>query len=98
MKLSTSKKAIDLHVMVMELPNSKGINNSQIKFTGLDGTNIMIREREGLKRLIHHDSPHSLYLNRGNDCLALSCSPSEVLPKMQQIRWLTYFVLENIQI
>ena len=40
-KLSTLKKAIDLHITIMELLNSKGINNSQIRFTGLDGTNAM---------------------------------------------------------
>ena len=41
MKLATSKKAIDLYVTIMELLKSKGINNSQIRFTGLDGTDAM---------------------------------------------------------
>ena len=70
-KLSTLKKAIDLHVTIMELLNSKGINNSQIRFTGLDGTNAMSGEHKGLQRLIRHDSPHSLYLNCRNHCLEI---------------------------
>ena len=70
-KLSTSKKPIDLHVTIMELLNSKGINNSQIRFTRLDGTNAMSGELKGLQRLIRHDSPHSLYLNCRNHRLAL---------------------------
>ena len=68
-KLSALKKAIDLHATIMKLLNSKGINNSQIRFMGLDGTNAMSEERKGLQRLVRYDSPHSLYLNCCNHCL-----------------------------
>ena len=54
----------------MELLNSKAINNSQIRFTGLNGTNARSGERKELQRLIHN-SLHSLYLNCCNHQLAL---------------------------
>ena len=70
-KLTTSKKAADLHDVIMELIKSKGLDPSKIRFSGLDGTNAMSGERKGLQRLIRHTAPHSQYLNCKNHRLAL---------------------------
>ena len=70
-KLSKSKKAAEIHEVIMNLLESKGIDCSFIRFSGLDGTNAMSGERKGLQRLIRHSSPHSLYLNCRNHRLAL---------------------------
>ena len=71
-KLTTSKKAVDLHEILINVLNSKVIDPSKfIRFVGLDGTNAMTGERKGLQRLIRHTSPHSLYINCRNHRLAL---------------------------
>ena len=71
-KLTTSKKDVDLHEILINVLNSKGIDSSKfIRFVGLDGTNAMSGERKGLQRLIRRMSPHSLYINCRNHRLAL---------------------------
>ena len=71
-KLTTSKKAADLHEILINVLNSNGIDPSKfIRSVGLDGTNAMSGERKGLQRLICHTSPHSLYINCTNHRLAL---------------------------
>ena len=56
-KLAKSKKAEDLHDIIMKLLEAKGLGSSLIRFSGLDGTNAMSGERKGLQRLIRHTSP-----------------------------------------
>ena len=71
-KLTTSKKEVDLHEILINVLNSKGIDPSKfICFVGLDGTNAMSRERKVLQRLIRHTSSHSLYINCTNRRLPL---------------------------
>lgn len=70
-KLTTSKKAIDLHDTIQALIQSKHLDNSYLRFSGLDGTNAMSSERNGLQRLLRHTSPHAQYLNCRNHGLAL---------------------------
>ena len=53
-KLAKSKKAEDLHEIIMKLLEAKGLDSSLIRFSGLDGTNAMSGERKGLQRLIRH--------------------------------------------
>ena len=70
-KLTTSKKAVDLHEIIMKGLESKNLDSSCIRFSGLDGTNAMSGEEKGLQRLIRHTAPHSQYLNCRNHILAL---------------------------
>ena len=44
-----------------------------ISFSGLDGTNTMSWEQEGLQFLVHHSTPHSQYLTCINYRLELCC-------------------------
>ena len=69
-QLTTSKKAANLHD-VMGLLASKGLDNTLIRFCGMDGTNAMSGERKGLQHRICHTSPHSIYGNCNNHWLAL---------------------------
>ena len=71
-KLTTSKKVVDPHKILINVLDSKGIDPSKfIRFVGLDGTIPMSGERKGLQRLICHMLPHSLYINCRNHRLAL---------------------------
>ena len=65
-KFTTSKKAVDLHEILINI-----LNSVFFRFVGLDGTNAMSGERKGLQRLIRHTSPHSSYINCRNQRLAL---------------------------
>ena len=47
-KLAKSKKAEDLHDIIMKLLEAKGLDSPLIGFSGLDGTNAMSGERQGL--------------------------------------------------
>ena len=57
-KLAKSKKAEDLHDIIMKLLEAKGLDSSLKCFSGFDGTNPMSGERNGLQRLIRHTSPY----------------------------------------
>ena len=70
-KLTTSKKPVDLHEIIIKHLESKNLDSSCIRFSGLDGTNAMSGEQKGLQRLIRHTAPHSQYLNCRNHRLAL---------------------------
>ena len=70
-KLTTSKKAIDLHETILNVLESKHLDKSYLRFSGLDGTNAMSGERKGLQRLLRHTAPHAQYLNCRNHRLAL---------------------------
>ena len=70
-KLTTSKKAIYLHETILNLLQSKHLDKTFIRFSGLDGTNAMSGERKGLQRLLRHTAPHAQYLNCRNHRLAL---------------------------
>ena len=59
--LAESKKAIDIHAMITDLLEKKGIEKSDLRFSGLNGTNAMSGEINALQRLLRHDSPHSIY-------------------------------------
>ena len=83
-KLTTSKKAIDLHETIVTLIKEKGINPSFIRFSGLDGTNAMSGERKGLQRLLRHTAPHAQYLNCRNHRLALCLV--HLIPRYQKLR------------
>ena len=48
--LAESKKAIDIHAMITDLLEKKGIEKSNIHFSGLDGTNAMSGEINGLQK------------------------------------------------
>ena len=82
-KLAKSKKAEDLHDIIMKLLEAKGLDSSLIRFSGLDGTNAMSGERKGLQRLIHHTSPYAQYLNCKNHRLALCLV--HLIPKYQKL-------------
>ena len=71
LKLTTSKKAADLHEIIMKYLVSKNLDSSYIRFSGLDGTKAMSGEQKGLQSLIRHTAPHSQYLNCRNHRLAL---------------------------
>jgi hypothetical protein len=83
-KLTVSKKAIDLHETIMQLLTEKGIDSGFIRFSGLDGTNAMSGERKGLQRLIRHTSPHSMYINCRNHRLALCLV--HLIPKYPKLK------------
>ena len=70
-KLTTSKKAVDLHEIIIKHLESKNLDSLCIRFSGLDGTNTMNGEQKGLQHLIRHTAPHSQYLNYRNHRLAL---------------------------
>ena len=70
-KLAKSKKAEDLHNIIMKLLEAKGIDSSLIHFSGLDGTNAMSGERKGLQWVMQHTSPYAQYLNYKNQLMAL---------------------------
>ena len=70
-KLTTSKKPVDLHEIIIKHLESKNLDSSCIRFSGLHGTNAMSGEQKGLQRLIRHTAPHSQYLNCRNHRLAL---------------------------
>ena len=82
-KLAKSKKAEDLHDIIMKLLEAKGLDSSLIRFSGLDGTNAMSGERKGLQRLIRHTSPYAQYLNYKNHRLALRLV--HLIPKYQKL-------------
>ena len=82
-KLTKSKKAVDLHEIIINLIESKGLDTSSIRFSGLDGTNAMSGERKGLQRLICHTSPHAHYLNCKNHRLALCLV--HLIPRYQKL-------------
>ena len=98
-KLTTSKKAVDLHEIMIKHPESKNLDSLCIRFSGLDVTNAMSGEQKGLQRLIRHTAPHSQYLNCRNH--RLSTVPSTLnsaLPKTTRSRWSSAFAAENVQI
>ena len=70
-KLITSKKAVDLHVIIMKHLEAKNLDFSCIYFSGLDGTNVISGEQKGYQCWIRHTAPHSQYLNCRNHRLAL---------------------------
>ena len=70
-KLTTSKKAVDLHEIIMKHLESKNLDSSCIRFSGLDVTNAVSGKQKGLQHLIRHTTPHSQYLNCRNHRLAL---------------------------
>ena len=70
-KLTTSKKAVDLHEIIMKHLESKNLDSSCIRFSGLDVTNAVCGEQKGLQHLIRNTAPHSQYLNCRNHRLAL---------------------------
>ena len=82
-KLAKSKKAEGLHDIIMKLLEAKGLYSSLKPFSGLDGTNAMSGERNGLQRLIRHTSPYAQYLNCKNDRLALCLV--HLIPKYQKL-------------
>ena len=60
-KLTTFKKAISLY-KTLNIFSAKGNELAKvIRFSGLDGTNAMSRERKGLQRLIRHTSHSSCH-------------------------------------
>ena len=69
--MTTSKKAVDLHEIIIKHLELQNLDSSCIRFSGLDGTNAMSGEQKGLQRLIRHTAPHSQYLNCRNHRLAL---------------------------
>ena len=70
-KLTTSKKAVDLHEIIMKYLEGKNLDSLCMRISGLDGTNAMSGEQKGLQRLSCHTGPHSQYLNCRNHRLAL---------------------------
>ena len=70
-RLTTSRKAVDLHEIIIKHLVSKNLDSSCIRFSGLDGRNAMSGKQRGLQRLIRHAALHSPYLNCGNHRLAL---------------------------
>ena len=62
-KLTTSKKAVDLHEIIIKHLESKNLDSFCICFSGLDGTNAMNGEQKGLQCLIRHTALHSLHFN-----------------------------------
>ena len=70
-KLTTSKKAVDLHEIIMKYLEWKNLDSLCMRISGLDGTNAMSGEQKGLQRLSCHTGPHSQYLNCRNHRLAL---------------------------
>ena len=70
-KIGTSKTAEALQEIIQKFLEKKKLDISNIKFTGLDGTNAMSGERKGLQRRIRHLAPYSIYLNCSNHRLAL---------------------------
>ena len=63
-KLTSSKKAIDLYETFINAFSAKSIEPSKlIRFTGFGGTNAISGERKGLQRLIRHTSPHSFCIS-----------------------------------
>ena len=69
--MTTSKKAVDLHEIIIKHLELQNLDSSCIRFSGLDGTIAMSGEQKGLQRLIRHTAPHSQYLNCRNHRLAL---------------------------
>ena len=82
-KLAKSKKAEDLHDIIMKLLEAKGLDSSLIPFSGLDGINAMSGECKGLQQLIWHTSPYAQYLNCKNHRLALCLV--HLIPKYQKL-------------
>ena len=70
-KLTTSKKAVDLHEIIMKLLELKNLDSLCILFSEFDGTNTMSVEQKALQCLVHHTAPLSHYLNCGNHRFAL---------------------------
>ena len=58
-RLTTARKAVDLHEIIIKHLVSKNLDSSCIRFSGLDGTSAMSGEQKGLQRLIRHAAPHS---------------------------------------
>ena len=58
-KLTTSKKAVDLYEIIIKHLESKNLDSLCIRCSGLDGTNAMSGEPKGLQSLICHTAPHS---------------------------------------
>ena len=92
--LAESKKAVDIHVTIIDLLEKKGIDESNIRFSGLDGMNAMSGEIKGLQRLLRHDSPHPIYINCRNHRLV------HLIPKngKLRVRLCTHLTVENVQI
>ena len=70
-KLSTSKTADALFLMIENFLQQKHLDIEKMMFSGLDGTNAMSGERKGLQRRLRHASPFNVYLNCRNHRLAL---------------------------
>lgn len=97
-RLTTSKQAADLHLAIMELFESKGLDSSLIRFCGMDGTNAMSGERKGLQRRIRHTSPHSLYINCNNHRLALCLKHDTKVSYTRPVRWNASVNLEIVSL
>ena len=69
-KLRTSKTAKTLMGELEQIFIDKKIDKTLIRFSGLDGTNVMSGEQKGLQRRIHV-SPFAIYMNCRNHRLAL---------------------------
>ena len=70
-KLTTFKKAVDLHEIIMKHPESKNFDLFCLCFSGLDGTNTTSGDQKGLQCLICQTASHSQYLSCRNHRLAL---------------------------
>ena len=66
-----SKGAEALCQKICEILIEKGIEVTQLRFHGLDGTNTMSGEISGLQRRLKHKVPHSKYVNCRNHRLSL---------------------------
>ena len=66
-----SKGAEALFKLIYEVLSSKGIDINQMRFNGMDGTNMMSGERSALQRRFRHQVPHAKYVNCRNHKLAL---------------------------
>lgn len=82
----------------MQLLTKNGIDKSFIRFSGLDGTNVMSEEHKDLQKLICHSSPHSLYLNCRNHRSALFRLSNSKILKAFRVRCPPNFFVENLQI
>ena len=70
-KLDEWKTAAAITTELEEIFSEKYINESLIRFSGLDGTNAMSGKQNCMQRKIQHVSPYALYINCHNHKLAL---------------------------
>ena len=70
-KLGTSKTSKALMNELEQMFIDKNINKMLIRFSSLDGTNAMSREKKGLQWCICHILPYALYMNCQNHYPAL---------------------------